>query len=68
MCMLEEAEPAAAAADDAMDVAESECTSYELVGFASHMGPSTACGHYVAHIIKDGKWVLFNDRKVRAPR
>eukprot|EP00168_Porphyra_purpurea_P017970 TRINITY_DN6474_c0_g1_i1.p1 TRINITY_DN6474_c0_g1~~TRINITY_DN6474_c0_g1_i1.p1 ORF type:complete len:156 (-),score=59.41 TRINITY_DN6474_c0_g1_i1:178-591(-) len=37
---------------------------YELVGFASHMGASTASGHYVAHIRKAGKWVIFNDEKV----
>jgi len=28
------------------------------------MGSNTGCGHYVAHIKKDGRWVLFNDRKV----
>jgi len=37
---------------------------YELVGFASHMGASTASGHYVAHIRKSGKWIIFNDEKV----
>mmetsp|Transcript_30229 Transcript_30229/g.81233 ORF Transcript_30229/g.81233 Transcript_30229/m.81233 type:complete len:847 (+) Transcript_30229:96-2636(+) len=37
---------------------------YELVGFASHMGANLGCGHYVAHVKHDGKWVLFNDRKV----
>ncbi len=29
--------------------------SYELVGFISHMGRNTACGHYVCHIKKDGR-------------
>lgn len=28
---------------------------YELVGFVSHMGSNTACGHYVAHIRVDGR-------------
>jgi ubiquitin carboxyl-terminal hydrolase 5/13 len=28
------------------------------------MGSNTACGHYVCHIKKDGRWVLFNDEKV----
>ena len=28
---------------------------YELVGFVSHMGSNTACGHYVAHIRKGGR-------------
>lgn len=37
---------------------------YSLVGFVSHMGSNTACGHYVAHIRKDGRWVIFNDEKV----
>ncbi|GIL53163.1 hypothetical protein Vafri_8845 [Volvox africanus] len=37
---------------------------YELVGFISHMGSNLACGHYVAHIKKDGRWVIFNDDKV----
>lgn len=37
---------------------------YSLVGIVSHMGSNTACGHYVCHIKKDGRWVLFNDEKV----
>lgn len=37
---------------------------YELVGFVSHMGSNTACGHYVAHVKKEGRWVIFNDDKV----
>lgn len=32
----------------------------------SHIGTSTQCGHYVAHILKDGRWVIFNDKKVGA--
>jgi uncharacterized UBP type Zn finger protein len=27
---------------------------YKLKGFISHVGSSTACGHYVCHIKKDG--------------
>lgn len=30
----------------------------------SHIGTSTHCGHYVAHIYKDGRWAIFNDEKV----
>lgn len=30
----------------------------------SHMGSNTACGHYVCHIKKQGRWVLYNDEKV----
>lgn len=28
------------------------------------MGKSTSCGHYVAHMEKDGVWYIFNDEKV----
>jgi ubiquitin carboxyl-terminal hydrolase 5/13 len=35
-----------------------------MVGFASHIGSNTACGHYVAHIKKGGQFVLYNDDKV----
>lgn len=37
---------------------------YQLVAFISHMGTSTMVGHYVCHIQKEGKWVIFNDEKV----
>ncbi len=52
---------------------------YTLVGFLSHMGPSPASGHYVAHVRKDRSgrspadkgadastltWHIFNDAKV----
>lgn len=37
---------------------------YSLVGFASHIGSNTACGHYVAHVKKEGRFVLYNDEKV----
>ncbi|KAL4452659.1 hypothetical protein ABPG75_008321 [Micractinium tetrahymenae] len=39
---------------------------YELLAIISHMGQNTACGHYVCHVKKDGRWVLFNDEKVAA--
>jgi ubiquitin carboxyl-terminal hydrolase 5/13 len=39
---------------------------YKLMAFVSHMGTSTQCGHYVAHILKEGRWVIFNDCKVAA--
>ena len=39
---------------------------YELVGFISHIGSNTACGHYVAHIRRGGRWAIFNDEKVAA--
>ena len=28
------------------------------------MGSNTMCGHYVAHIKKEGRWAIYNDRKV----
>ena len=44
---------------------------YKLQSFITHLGGSTACGHYVCHINKqivdgegDNKWVYFNDAKV----
>ncbi|CAL5228914.1 g12137 [Coccomyxa viridis] len=37
---------------------------YTLVGFISHMGSNTACGHYVCHIKRDGQWAIYNDEKV----
>lgn len=39
---------------------------YRLIGVVSHMGTSTQCGHYVAHIYKEGRWVIYNDDKVGA--
>ncbi|XP_078443561.1 ubiquitin-specific protease 14 isoform X2 [Wolffia australiana] len=39
---------------------------YKLMGLVSHIGSSTHCGHYVAHVHKDGRWVIFNDTKVGA--
>merc|ERR1719435_75605 len=37
---------------------------YKLVAFISHMGTSHMVGHYVCHILKEGKWVIYNDAKV----
>ncbi|KAI3702917.1 hypothetical protein L6452_28671 [Arctium lappa] len=37
---------------------------YRLIGLVSHIGSSTQCGHYVAHVYKEGRWVIFNDDKV----
>lgn len=37
---------------------------YKLLAVISHMGTSAQSGHYVCHILKDGKWAIFNDRKV----
>jgi len=37
---------------------------YTLIGLISHIGKHTGSGHYVCHLKKDGKWVIFNDEKV----
>ncbi|KAG9329067.1 hypothetical protein JZ751_008172 [Albula glossodonta] len=37
---------------------------YELLAFISHMGTSTKSGHYVCHIKKEGRWIIYNDHKV----
>ncbi|XP_034176888.1 ubiquitin specific protease 5 [Osmia lignaria lignaria] len=37
---------------------------YKLLGFISHMGTSTMVGHYVCHLLKEGRWVIYNDDKV----
>ncbi|XP_034950209.1 ubiquitin carboxyl-terminal hydrolase 5 [Chelonus insularis] len=59
---------------DSVDMAESHKkpeeefrdgnTNYKLVGFISHMGTSPMVGHYVCHLLKDNRWVIFNDEKV----
>ena len=56
------------AADDQLTTSDSP--KYELVAFVSHMGTSTSCGHYVAHVKNQAKeddqsdWIIFNDNKV----
>jgi ubiquitin carboxyl-terminal hydrolase 5/13 len=37
---------------------------YKLVGFISHMGSNANVGHYVAHLLKNDKWIIFNDENV----
>merc|ERR1712130_556116 len=37
---------------------------YKLKAIISHIGSNLGSGHYVCHILKNGKWALFNDRKV----
>ena len=39
-------------------------SQYSLVGFISHMGSNANSGHYVCHLLKDEKWIIFNDEKV----
>ncbi|XP_041979608.1 ubiquitin carboxyl-terminal hydrolase 5 [Aricia agestis] len=37
---------------------------YKLIAFISHMGTSSTVGHYVCHVLHEGRWVIFNDNKV----
>jgi ubiquitin carboxyl-terminal hydrolase 5/13 len=37
---------------------------YSLIGMISHIGKNTSSGHYVAHVKRNGKWIIFNDEKV----
>lgn len=37
---------------------------YRLVALISHIGNRPSSGHYVAHIRKDDRWVIFNDEVV----
>ena len=37
---------------------------YRLVAFISHIGNHPSSGHYVAHILKDGRWIIYNDEIV----
>jgi ubiquitin carboxyl-terminal hydrolase 5/13 len=39
---------------------------YQLHAVVTHLGASVGSGHYVAHIRKEGEWVLYNDNKVAA--
>jgi len=59
---------AAAAACSHTYTAPPPGTGYRLKAFISHMGSSAQTGHYICHIKKDGRWVIFNDRKVAASK
>ena len=37
---------------------------YVMIGMISHIGKHTGSGHYVAHLKRGDKWVIFNDEKV----
>jgi len=63
--MEEDDVPAAAVeAPQSNETVQDGPAKYELRSIISHMGTSTASGHYVAHIKKNGSWALFNDNKV----
>lgn len=52
------------AASSGAEKAQDGLGKYTLLAIISHIGKSTSHGHYVAHIKKNGQWVLFNDEKV----
>jgi ubiquitin carboxyl-terminal hydrolase 5/13 len=60
------AAPDPAAAQDANVEVDQGAAKYSLTAAITHLGESTASGHYVAHVFDapSGKWVLFNDSKV----
>jgi len=45
-------------------VTDTRPPKYRLVAAITHLGASTGTGHYVAHVLKEGKWIFFNDSKV----
>lgn len=57
---------AAAASEEAPRAVQADMRppEYELFAAINHRGASPHTGHYVAHLLVDGKWVLFNDRRV----
>ena len=73
--VVEEEEAAPSASASAAVTRDDGPGIYELVGFVSHVGANTACGHYVCHARRTesppvagastlGPWLLFNDEKV----
>eukprot|EP00743_Colponemidia_sp_Colp-15_P001664 GILK01001820.1.p1 GENE.GILK01001820.1~~GILK01001820.1.p1 ORF type:complete len:787 (-),score=161.23 GILK01001820.1:112-2472(-) len=58
---------AAAASSVAMQVDEpvdNRPPRFQLHAVVTHLGSSVHSGHYVAHVLQEDKWVLFNDNKV----
>jgi ubiquitin carboxyl-terminal hydrolase 5/13 len=58
-------QPAAAqpSAAESADVSDGP-GRYKLFAFITHVGTSTMSGHYVCHILKDGRWINYDDQKV----
>ncbi|KAI9911296.1 hypothetical protein PsorP6_009052 [Peronosclerospora sorghi] len=59
-----ERESASPASDDSKRLDNDSVGEYSLVGFISHVGKNTNSGHYVCHVKKEKRWVIFNDDKV----
>ncbi|EGZ30642.1 hypothetical protein PHYSODRAFT_349574 [Phytophthora sojae] len=66
-CESESAASAAASGDSGSSSKRLDSDAvgdYSLVGFVSHVGKNTNSGHYVCHMKKEGRWIIFNDDKV----
>ncbi|KAG7381586.1 Ubiquitin carboxyl-terminal hydrolase 13 [Phytophthora pseudosyringae] len=66
-CESESAVSAAASGDSGSSAKRLDSVAvgdYSLVGFVSHVGKNTNSGHYVCHMKKEGRWIIFNDDKV----
>ncbi|CAI5742960.1 unnamed protein product [Hyaloperonospora brassicae] len=60
-----DAVPSAASSGSSENCLDSKVVGdFSLVGFISHVGKNTNSGHYVCHMKKDGRWIIFNDDKV----
>ena len=44
-----------------------ESGNYKLSGMITHLGANATSGHYISHILKNGKWIYYNDLKVGEP-
>ncbi|KAL1137925.1 hypothetical protein AAG570_009620 [Ranatra chinensis] len=60
----EESEAEDKSSTSCQEMDPNQSTKYQLVAFISHMGSSSSVGHYVCHILHEGRWVIFNDEKV----
>lgn len=56
--------PAPNASEHKERLDNSSCGDYTLVGFISHIGKNSNSGHYVCHLKKQGRWIIFNDDNV----
>lgn len=63
--LQEERQPQQISAVEAADIALDDGEgNYSLIGCISHIGKNVGSGHYVCHLKRDGKWIIYNDEKV----
>lgn len=62
--MDEDVAPDVASSAQVRDADDTKLAVYDLLSFISHRGTSAQCGHYVAYVKRDDKWILYNDNKV----